>query len=147
MAWWKKDRTKGRKPVAGPEKASRVPEGLMIKCPDCANIIYNKELADNLNVFSWDPATRTAHARVFAAAFGVPEDAATGSAALAFGIYLAAAGLVGEGTTGYTIHQGAELHRPSTLSGTVTVAGGQVTATSVGGAVAPVAAGRLAVPR
>ena len=50
MAWWKKDRTKGRKPVAGPEKASRVPEGLMIKCPDCANIIYNKELADNLNV-------------------------------------------------------------------------------------------------
>ena len=50
MAWWKKDRTKGRKTVAGPEKASRVPEGLMVKCPDCANIIYNKELADNLNV-------------------------------------------------------------------------------------------------
>jgi acetyl-CoA carboxylase carboxyl transferase subunit beta len=50
MAWWKKDRTKGRKPVAGPEKASRVPEGLMVKCPDCAHIIYNKELADNLNV-------------------------------------------------------------------------------------------------
>jgi acetyl-CoA carboxylase carboxyl transferase subunit beta len=50
MAWWKKDRTKGRKPVVGPEKASRVPEGLMVKCPDCAHIIYNKELADNLNV-------------------------------------------------------------------------------------------------
>jgi acetyl-CoA carboxylase carboxyl transferase subunit beta len=50
MAWWKKDRTKGRKPVAGQEKASRVPEGLMIKCPDCAQIIYNKDLADNLHV-------------------------------------------------------------------------------------------------
>jgi acetyl-CoA carboxylase carboxyl transferase subunit beta len=50
MAWWKKDRTKGRKPVAGQEKPSRVPEGLMVKCPDCAHIIYNKELADNLNV-------------------------------------------------------------------------------------------------
>src|SRR5947208_1155579 len=51
MAWWKKDRTKGRKkPVAGQEKASRVPEGLMVKCPDCAHIIYHKELADNLNV-------------------------------------------------------------------------------------------------
>ena len=50
MAWWKKDRTKGRKKVAGSEKASRVPEGLMVKCPDCAHIIYNKELADNLNV-------------------------------------------------------------------------------------------------
>jgi trans-2,3-dihydro-3-hydroxyanthranilate isomerase len=103
-------------------------------------------LTDNLNVFSWDADTRTAHTRVFAAAFGVPEDPATGSAALAFGIYLAAAGLVGDGTTGYTIHQGAELHRPSTLAGTVTVAGGQVTATSVGGTVTPVAAGRLAVP-
>src|SRR5689334_16563434 len=50
MAWWKKDRTKGRKPVAGQDKPSRVPEGLMVKCPDCAHIIYNKELADNLNV-------------------------------------------------------------------------------------------------
>ena len=51
MAWWKKDRTKGRKPVPpAKEKASRVPEGLMVKCPDCSHIIYNKELADNLNV-------------------------------------------------------------------------------------------------
>ena len=53
MAWWKKDRTKGRKPVApAKDKASRVPEGLMVKCPDCSHIIYNKELADNLNVVS-----------------------------------------------------------------------------------------------
>src|SRR5438552_7293148 len=51
MAWWKKDRTKGRKPaVPAKDKASRVPEGLMVKCPDCAHIIYHKELADNLNV-------------------------------------------------------------------------------------------------
>src|SRR5437588_12201559 len=47
MAWWKKDR-KPRVPT--PEKASRVPEGLMVKCQDCANIIYNKDLAANLNV-------------------------------------------------------------------------------------------------
>jgi len=47
MAWWKKD----RKPRTPPkEKASRVPEGLMVKCPDCSHIIYNKELAANLNV-------------------------------------------------------------------------------------------------
>jgi trans-2,3-dihydro-3-hydroxyanthranilate isomerase len=103
-------------------------------------------LADNLSVFSWDAGTRTAHARVFAAAFGVPEDPATGSAALAFGVYLAAAGLAGEGTTGYTIRQGAEMHRPSTLEGTVTVHDGQVTATTVRGCVVPVATGRLVVP-
>ena len=47
MAWFKK----ARKPIAPPtDKASRVPEGLMIKCPGCAQIIYNKELASNLNV-------------------------------------------------------------------------------------------------
>jgi acetyl-CoA carboxylase carboxyl transferase subunit beta len=52
MAWWKKDRTKDRKPIAPPKEkaASRVPEGLMVKCPDCAHIIYSKELADNFSV-------------------------------------------------------------------------------------------------
>src|SRR5438445_926106 len=47
MAGWKKD----RKPVApAKEKPSRVPEGLMVKCPDCSHIIYSKELAANLSV-------------------------------------------------------------------------------------------------
>ena len=103
-------------------------------------------LPANLSLFCWDAGTRTAHARVFAAALGVPEDPATGSAALGFGAYLGAAGLAGEGTTGYTIRQGAEMHRPSTLHGTVTVHDGQVTATTIRGEVAPVAAGRLVAP-
>ena len=48
MAWFKKT----RKPMATPakEKASRVPEGLWVKCPGCAQVIYNKDLAANLNV-------------------------------------------------------------------------------------------------
>ena len=48
MAWFKKART----PIAPPAKAqaSRVPEGLWVKCPGCAQIIYNKDLATNLNV-------------------------------------------------------------------------------------------------
>ena len=48
MAWFKKT----RKPMSAPakEKASRVPEGLWVKCPDCSNIIYNKDLATNLSV-------------------------------------------------------------------------------------------------
>jgi acetyl-CoA carboxylase carboxyl transferase subunit beta len=47
MAWFKK----ARKPSAAPgAKASRVPEGLWVKCPDCSQIIYNKDLAANLNV-------------------------------------------------------------------------------------------------
>ncbi|MBI1759490.1 MAG: PhzF family phenazine biosynthesis protein [Actinobacteria bacterium] len=103
-------------------------------------------LADSLAVVAWEAATRTAHARVFAAAHGVPEDPATGSAALAFGVYLASAGMVGEGTSGYTIRQGAELGRPSTLTGTVTICDGGVVGVTIHGAVAPVASGELIAP-
>jgi acetyl-CoA carboxylase carboxyl transferase subunit beta len=47
MAWFKRE----RKPIApAGEKASRVPEGLWIKCPGCAEILYNKDLAANLHV-------------------------------------------------------------------------------------------------
>jgi acetyl-CoA carboxylase carboxyl transferase subunit beta len=49
MAWFKRD----RKPIAATkEKASRVPEGLWVKCTGCAQVIYNKDLATNLNVCS-----------------------------------------------------------------------------------------------
>jgi acetyl-CoA carboxylase carboxyl transferase subunit beta len=48
MAWFKKT----RKPMASStaEKPSRVPEGLWVKCPGCAQIIYNKDLEKNLSV-------------------------------------------------------------------------------------------------
>jgi acetyl-CoA carboxylase carboxyl transferase subunit beta len=48
MAWFKKT----RKPMAAStkEKPSRVPEGLWVKCPGCAQAIYNKDLATNFNV-------------------------------------------------------------------------------------------------
>jgi acetyl-CoA carboxylase carboxyl transferase subunit beta len=48
MAWFKKT----KKPIAAStkEKASRVPEGLWVKCPECAQIIYNKDLVTTLNV-------------------------------------------------------------------------------------------------
>ncbi len=47
MAWFKKARTK----IAATEKpTSRVPEGLMVKCPGCSQILYNKDLTTNLNV-------------------------------------------------------------------------------------------------
>ena len=48
MAWFNKTRT----PLAAPAKAkpSRVPEGLWVKCPGCAQIIYNKDLVANLQV-------------------------------------------------------------------------------------------------
>jgi acetyl-CoA carboxylase carboxyl transferase subunit beta len=47
MAWFKKARTRIE---TKKDQTSRVPEGLWIKCPDCAQIIYNKDLATNLSV-------------------------------------------------------------------------------------------------
>jgi acetyl-CoA carboxylase carboxyl transferase subunit beta len=47
MAWFKKTREKIKAPT---EKPSRVPEGLMVKCPGCAQILYHKDLTTNLNV-------------------------------------------------------------------------------------------------
>jgi acetyl-CoA carboxylase carboxyl transferase subunit beta len=48
MAWFKK----ARKPMgsASAENPSRVPEGLWVKCPDCAQLLYNKDLEKNLHV-------------------------------------------------------------------------------------------------
>jgi acetyl-CoA carboxylase carboxyl transferase subunit beta len=47
MAWFKKV----RKPIEPPaDKASRVPEGLWVKCPSCGEILYNKDLVANINV-------------------------------------------------------------------------------------------------
>src|SRR5437762_2608115 len=47
MAWFKKV----RKPIESPsDKPSRVPEGLWVKCPSCAEILYNKDLVASLNV-------------------------------------------------------------------------------------------------
>ena len=46
MAWFKKT----RKPIESTEKPSRVPEGLWVKCPGCAQAIYNKDLDKNQQV-------------------------------------------------------------------------------------------------
>ncbi|HQZ38696.1 MAG TPA: acetyl-CoA carboxylase, carboxyltransferase subunit beta [Vicinamibacterales bacterium] len=47
MAWFKK----ARKPLmTSPDKASRVPEGLWEKCPECDTLIYAKDLVKNLHV-------------------------------------------------------------------------------------------------
>ncbi len=46
MAWF----TKARKPIEATDRSSRVPEGLWVKCPECAKILYNKELCTHLHV-------------------------------------------------------------------------------------------------
>jgi trans-2,3-dihydro-3-hydroxyanthranilate isomerase len=104
-------------------------------------------VGEGVSVLSWDGATATARARVFAADLAWGEDPATGSAALGTGVWLVAAGLLApEGTSSYVVHQGEAMGRPSVLSCTVTASGGRAVAATVRGAVVPVARGRIRVP-
>lgn len=93
---------------------------------------------------AWDGDT--ARARVFPGGVGIVEDPATGSAALGFGVYLAASGLVGDGAHTYVVLQGVEMGRPSTMRCTVEVAGGSATRATVTGAAIPIARGQIRVP-
>jgi trans-2,3-dihydro-3-hydroxyanthranilate isomerase len=103
--------------------------------------------ANAIDVFAWDAATNEAHARVFCPGLAVPEDPATGSAALGLGVWLVTSGLLpGDGRTAYTVHQGVELHRPSVLACTVAATGGAVHTATVSGTVVPVARGEMAIP-
>ena len=103
---------------------------------------------DGVNVYS---STRSAdglavHARVFVQGLSVPEDPATGSAAAGLGIALVETGRLPEGGT-YTIRQGLEMGRPSTLRGRVEVdSAGRPTLCHVAGEVQSVARGEIEVP-
>jgi trans-2,3-dihydro-3-hydroxyanthranilate isomerase len=104
-------------------------------------------VGEGVSVLSWDGATSTAYARVFAHDLSWGEDPATGSAALGTGVWLVESGLLaGEGTSSYTVRQGEKLGRPSVLSCTVTASGGKAVAATVQGAVVPIASGRIRVP-
>ena len=102
---------------------------------------------EHVSVFSWDAETQTAHARVFVPGLGVPEDPATGSAALGLGVWLVASGLLpGDGRSAYAVRQGIEIHRPSALTCTVTAADGAAVGATVSGQVMAVARGEILVP-
>jgi trans-2,3-dihydro-3-hydroxyanthranilate isomerase len=97
-----------------------------------------------LVVCAVDAAAREVHLRMFAPGSGVHEDPATGSAAVALGVFLADRGLVApDGSHGFVVRQGAEVGRPSTLHAGVRTEGGAAVATWVGGAVQAVARGEL----
>ncbi|WDZ86642.1 PhzF family phenazine biosynthesis protein [Micromonospora cathayae] len=102
---------------------------------------------EHVSVFSWDADSQTAHARVFVPGLGVPEDPATGSAALGLGVWLVASGLLPpDGVSSYTVRQGLEINRPSLLTCTVTAGGGSALGATVAGQVMPVARGEINVP-
>jgi len=104
-------------------------------------------VGEGISVLSWDAASSTAYARVFATDLRWGEDPATGSAALGTGVWLVECGLLaGDGTSSYVVRQGEKLGRPSVLSCTVTAADGKAVGATVRGSVVPVASGRIRIP-
>jgi trans-2,3-dihydro-3-hydroxyanthranilate isomerase len=102
---------------------------------------------EHVSVFAWDPATRSTRTRVFVFDPDASEDPATGSAALGLGVWLVSSDLLpADGGSAYTVRQGIEMGRPSTLECEVTATDGAVASATVAGSVMPIARGTIAVP-
>jgi trans-2,3-dihydro-3-hydroxyanthranilate isomerase len=96
--------------------------------------LFCRETVDGGNAF---------HARMFAPAFGVLEDPATGSAVAAFAGYLAAHGGYADGEHRVRIEQGYEMGRPSLIELTLKIAGGNLTSAAIAGDAVVVLEGTL----
>jgi trans-2,3-dihydro-3-hydroxyanthranilate isomerase len=88
-------------------------------------------------------ATSSFHARMLAPDLGVPEDPATGSAAIGFARVIQEFDELTDGTHKRTIEQGIEMGRPSAILLTMAVDKGQLDGVRIGGSVVRVAQGRL----
>ena len=99
-----------------------------------AAFLFCRETRDAANAF---------HARMFAPAFGVLEDPATGSAVAAFSGYLAATGGYADGTHVIRIEQGYEMGRPSLLELTFEISAGTLTRASIAGDAVVVSEGTI----
>lgn len=84
-------------------------------------------------------------ARMFAPTLGIPEDPATGSAASALAGYLAPAGTA-DGLLRWTVRQGVEMGRPSTIEVEADVKDGALSAVRVGGSSVMVSRGVVTLP-
>ena len=104
--------------------------------------------ANDVFVFALDPEQEGSdvHARMFAPAFGIPEDPATGSACVALGGYLATRHPRRDGTLRWIVEQGFEMGRPSILEVEVDKRAGTIAAARVGGSTVLVCEGQMEVP-
>ena len=99
-----------------------------------ATFIYTRETARQGSAY---------HARMFAGAWGVGEDPATGSAAAAFAGVVQAFDRPRDGEQTLIIEQGFEMGRPSLIALGLVIEAGALAAATIGGSVVRVASGSL----
>ena len=83
---------------------------------------------------------------MFSPTAGIPEDPATGSASALLAAQLIASGVLGEGESRFTLHQGVEMGRPSVIGLTVQVTNGTLREIRIAGGSVPVSEGQITVP-
>ena len=101
-------------------------------------------------VFSLEPGhdDATVYSRMFAPAFGIPEDPATGGASGPLGAYLLRHGAVSAQAAHQMVSlQGVAMGRPSRVHISIASEGGSITSVRVGGAAVLVAEGTLRLPQ
>ncbi|MPZ72397.1 MAG: PhzF family phenazine biosynthesis isomerase [Nitriliruptorales bacterium] len=98
---------------------------------------------DDQNMYVVRVADESVEARMFGPAFRIPEDPATGAAAVALGGYLAQH--APDGAHRWVVTQGVEMGRPSRIELDVEVADGLAVAVHIGGNAVRVADGTLRV--
>ena len=114
--------------------------------------IYEDALRDYFTkmvfLFALDPEyeEHDVRARMFSPAIGVPEDPATGSAAVGLGGYLAMRDPRADGTLRWVVEQGFEMGRPSILEVEVDKKRGDITGVRVGGETVLVCEGTIRLP-
>ena len=101
--------------------------------------------ATDIYVLTHDAGDADIRARMFAPDMGIAEDPATGGAATALAGYILPSN-ADDGVLRWTIHQGVEMGRPSTIFLEADVAAGAITAIRVGGAAILVSEGTLTLP-
>jgi trans-2,3-dihydro-3-hydroxyanthranilate isomerase len=112
--------------------------------------VWEQVLADfwapHVYVFTYNAEQALVRSRMFAPAMGITEDPATGAAAVALAGYLRQHTDQAAGRVQWTIRQGVEMGRPSTLHLEADLHGGQITAVRLGGSAVMVCEGEMEIP-
>ena len=129
-------------PVASLDAISRIRLNMsewqkLIAPLDCMGVYtYTRQCVHTTSAF---------HARMFAPDVGVPEDPATGSAAVGFAAAAFAFDDYPDGTHKRIVEQGYEMGRPSHIVLTLVIKGGGLTIVRIGGHAVRIAQGKLTV--
>jgi len=104
--------------------------------------------ADSIYLYAPLPPGQGAdfRARMFSPSAGIPEDPATGSAAAIMAAQLRAAGVLQEGESRLTLHQGVEMGRASAIGLRIVTLDGALAEIHVSGSAVPVIRGRIFCP-